>query len=122
MQPEAAGELLCLGCSRRPPDLLQVDHIGVHGAQGSHQAVLPILPAGPNRHQRFHVITRARPAGTSLMGSPFGVISTTVGHYNTHERLVAEPQAAPTWAFRPSWRADEGGLPMGSQSARRTPT
>ena len=47
MQPEAAGELLCLGCSRRPPDLLQGDHIGVHGVQGSHQAVLPILPAGP---------------------------------------------------------------------------
>jgi hypothetical protein len=83
MQPELAGELVGLRCLRRPPDLLQGDHIGVHCAQGLQQAVLPVLPVRPKRHQMFQVITLARPAGRSLIGSPFGVTSATIGQYNT---------------------------------------
>jgi hypothetical protein len=54
----------------------------------------------------FQVITLARPAGGSLMGSPFGVASTTIGQYNT----------------RTDWWQNPGGPEAGHSARRRGPT
>jgi Family of unknown function (DUF5937) len=73
-------------------------------------------------HQMFQVITLARPARGLLMGSPFAVTSTSISQSNTRIHRWSNPGGPRGGAFRSSWRADEGDLSMGAQSARRTPT